>query len=142
MATTENIYSLSIGSGVLFPIELKTNSLGYTGWYPVSGDTKLIENNLEALILYQIGQKFREEDFGTRLWECIEEGNSQAQMYLINNFLKEAIGTWESRITYKSTTLTRVGSKLTIEFHYVINASNSSNVGTITYDASNNSLNI
>lgn len=141
MATIENIYDLSIGSGVLFPIELQTNSSGNIGWYPVSGDTKLIENNLEALILHQIGQKFREEDFGTRLWECIEEGNSQAQMYLINNFLKEAIDSWENRITYKSTTITRVGSRLTIEFHYVINATNSSNTGTITYDALNNSLN-
>ena len=142
MATTGNIYTSSIGSGPLFPIELTKNELGKTGWYPVSGDTKLIDNNIEAILQYQIGQKFRGEDFGTRLWECIEEGNTQAQMFLIKAFMKEAISNWESRITYKSTTLTRDGSRIILKFHYVINSTNSSNIGTLVYDASNNSLNI
>lgn len=143
MATnTNNIYTSIIGSGVLFPIELNLNDNGKVGWYPVEGNTKLIDNNLEALLLYQLGERFREENFGTRLWECIEEGNTQAQAYLINAFMKEAISTWEERITYKGTSITRDGSKLNIEFTYVINDTNISNVGTITYDASNNSLNI
>ena len=138
---TGNIYTSSIGSGPLFPIELTKNELGKTGWYPVSGDTKLIDNNLESLLIHQIGQKFRGEDFGTRLWECIEEGNTQAQAFLVNAFLKEAINSWEGRITYKGTTITREGSIIILKFHYVINDTNSSNIGTLVYDPLNNTLN-
>lgn len=136
-----NIYNSIIGSGPLFPIELTTNELGQTGWYPVSGDTRLIENNLESLMIHQIGQKLRGEDFGTRLWECIEEGNTQAQSFLVNAFMKDAISTWEDRITYKSTTITREGSRIILRFHYVINGTSSSNVGTLIYDPLNNTLN-
>lgn len=136
-----NIYNSIIGSGPLFPIELTQNELGQTGWYPVSGDTRLIENNLESLMIHQIGQKFRGEDFGTRLWECIEEGNTQAQAFLVNAFMKDAISSWEGRITYKGTTITREGSRIILRFHYVINGTSSSNVGTLVYDALNNSLN-
>ena len=136
-----NIYNSIIGSGPLFPIELTKNEMGQTGWYPVSGDTKLIENNLESLMIHQIGQKLRGEDFGTRLWECIEEGKTQAQAFLVNAFMKDAISSWEDRITYKSTTITREGSRIILRFHYVINGTSSSNVGTLVYDALNNSLN-
>lgn len=136
-----NIYNSIIGSGPLFPIELTQNEMGQTGWYPVSGDTRLIENNLESLMIHQIGQKFRGEDFGTRLWECIEEGNTQAQAFLVNAFMKDAISSWEDRITYKSTTITREGSRIILRFHYVINGTSSSHVGTLVYDALNNSLN-
>ena len=136
-----NIYNSIIGSGPLFPIELTKKELGKTGWYPVSGDTKLIENNLESLMIHQIGQKFRGEDFGTRLWECIEEGNTQAQAFLVNAFMKDAISSWEDRITYKSTTITREGSRIILRFHYVINGTSSSNVGTLVYDTLNNTLN-
>lgn len=136
-----NIYNSIIGSGPLFPIELTKNELGKTGWYPVSGDTKLIENNLESLMIHQIGQKFRGEDFGTRLYECIEEGNTQAQAFLVNAFMKDAISSWEDRITYKSTTITREGSRIILRFHYVINGTSYSNVGTLVYDTLNNTLN-
>lgn len=138
----ESIYEDIIGTGVLFPIELKTNEFGNTGWYPVKGDVNLISNNLEAVFLHQIGTKFREEDFGTRIWECIEEPNYQALTFLVNQFMKEAFSKWESRVTYKSTEIQREGSRINLLFTYVINNSNSSKVGMITYDLSNNTLNI
>lgn len=137
-----NTNQLIIGSGMLFPIEITSNGDGKTGWYPSQGDQRLIENNIETLLLYQIGQKFRGENFGTRLWECIEEGNSQAQNYLINNFIKEALSTWEDRITYKSTTMVREGSRLKISFTYNINGTSYSNVGTMVYNSLNDTLNI
>jgi phage baseplate assembly protein W len=138
----ENIYKSTIGTGLLFPIEITKNSDGKTGWYPVEGDSKLIENNLEAIFLHQIGFRFREEDFGSRIWECLEEQNTQAQSFLINRFMRDCFETWEGRITYKGTSISREGSKLKLEFTYSINGNSSSKTGTITYDSSNNTLSI
>ena len=137
----ENIYENIVGSGVLFPIVLTKNEHNQYGWYPVKGDVKLIENNLEALFIHQIGTKFREEDFGTRLWECLEESNTQAQAFLVNEFMKEAFDEWEERIIYKGTQVQRAGSRLELIFTYQLNGSSSSKTGTLTYDASNNTLN-
>jgi phage baseplate assembly protein W len=137
----DNIYKTLIGTGMLFPIEITKNSDGKAGWYPVEGDTKLIENNLEAVFLHQIGIKFREEEFGSRIWECLEEQNTQAQAYVINQFMRDAFESWEERIVYKGTTLTREGSKLNIVFTYQINGNSSSKTGTLVYDSSTNTLN-
>lgn len=122
-----------IGRGVTYPIILTENEDGKTGWYPISND-KLIEHNLGSILNYSIGQRFREEDFGTRLWECLEEPNTQALAFLVDQFLKDCISRWEPRITYKSSTITRDGSKLNILITYVINSTNSSKSATVTYD--------
>lgn len=122
-----------IGRGVTYPIILTKNEDGKTGWYPISNG-KLIEHNLSSILNYHIGQRFREEDFGTRLWECLEEPNTQALAFLVDQFLKDCISRWEPRITYKSSTITRDGSKLNILITYVINYTNSSKSATVTYD--------
>lgn len=137
----ENILETLVGTGMTFPIEITENSDGKKGWYPVKGNTKLIENNIEALFLHQLGFKFREEEFGTRIWECLEEQNTQAQTFIINQFMREAFEQWEDRIIYKGTRVLREGSKLHLVFTYQLNGSISSKTGTITYDSSNNTLN-
>ena len=86
-----NLYTNIIGIGPLFPIRITENEKGEKGWYPVNGDIELVHNNLSALLWYDIGQRFRQEDFGTRLWECIEEPNTQALAFLVKDFLKKAI---------------------------------------------------
>ena len=88
-----------------------------------------------------IGQRFRQENFGSKLWQCIEEPNSQALSFIIKEFLKQAIGAWEQRITFQSITVTRVDAKIHIEVSYVVNGTNSSQYLDITYDRSDNSLN-
>lgn len=60
-----------------------------------------------------IGQRFRQENFGSKLWQCIEEPNSQALSFIIKEFLKQAIGAWEQRITFQNITVTRVDAKYT-----------------------------
>ena len=137
----ERNYNDAIGSGGLYPIHLTKNSKGETGWYPVNGDTKLIENNLISLINYSIGQRFRQENFGTRLWECIEEPNTQALEFLVETFFREALETWETRITFKSSEISRKGSKMYLSFTYVVNLSNASKTSTLVYDNNDNSLN-
>ena len=136
----DNLYEKIIGNGMVYPIVLGTNSEHKTGWYPVIGDTKLISDNLNALLQYTIGERFRQEDFGTRLWECIEEPNTQAQAFLINTSLKEAISLYEDRINYKESIISRSGNKLHIEMHYILKQSNEEKSLNITYDNLTNSL--
>ena len=136
----DNLYEKIVGNGMTYPIVLGTNSDKKTGWYPVLGSTKLITDNLNSLLQYIIGERFRQEDFGTRLWECIEEPNTQAQAFLINTFLKEAISLYEDRINYKEAIISRSGNKLYIEMHYTLKQSNEEKSLGITYNNLTNSL--
>ena len=61
--------------------------------------------------------------------------------YRCKEFLKQAIGAWEQRITFQNITVTRVDAKIHIEVTYVVNGTNSSQYLDITYDRSDNSLN-
>jgi phage baseplate assembly protein W len=105
----------TIGSGAYFPIKLE-QALGSDGkpesvqlpdgrvvpkigWYILRGDVALIKQNLTAILTYQIGQRFRQEDFGSRTWECLEEPNTSALNLMIRNFVKDGIAAWEPRIT-------------------------------------------
>lgn len=129
----ENLEQLnSIGSGVYFPILLTepTDEEGNKlltedgkvkrGWYPVKGDPLLVEENLTALILFMIGQRFREEEFGTRIHECIEEPNTQALNFLVRDFIKTAIVRYESRIQYLAVNTEINGSKINIQVRFSI----------------------
>lgn len=136
----DNLYEKIVGNGMTYPIVLGTNSDKKTGWYPVLGSTKLITDNLNSLLQYSIGERFRQEDFGTRLWECIEEPNTQAQAFLINTFLKEAISLYEDRINYKEAIISRSGNKLHIEMRYTLKQSNEEKSLGITYNNLTNSL--
>ncbi len=132
-----NIYKKLIGKGPLFPIQLTTNEQGKVGWYPVDGDPELIKENITALLYYMIGQRIRQETFGTRLWECIEEPNVQALSFLIKDFLTTALTTWEGRIILQDIQTARAGSKLNILVTYAINGTNSSQFINIEYDLTN-----
>lgn len=129
-----NILEKIIGSGALFPINLEINSRGQTGWYPVTGSKDLIIHNINSVIQYELGFRIRQEDFGTRLWECIEEPNTQAQAFLVYQFVKQALTKWEDRINITNTELIRNGSKLTIQIHYGIKNTNQSDVVGATYE--------
>lgn len=109
----------TIGSGAYFPIKI-TQSVdedgnpettlvpdgngGYkevpkTGWYMLRGDVELIKQNITTILTYQIGQRFRQENFGCRTWECLEEPHTSALVAAIKEFIKRGISTWEPRIT-------------------------------------------
>lgn len=136
-----NYFTDLVGIGVTFPIQLTKNENGEQGWYPVNGDFELIRDNIRSILYYMVGQRFRQEEFGNKLWQCIEEPNTQALTFIIKEFLKQAIGTWEQRISFKSIQVTREDSKIHIDISYVINGTNTSQYLDLIYDHSNNSLN-
>ena len=84
----DNYLTNIVGKGMIFPIQLTRNEKGETGWYPVNGDMALVRNNISSIMYYLIGQRFRQENFGNRLWECIEEPNTQALSFIIKEFIK------------------------------------------------------
>lgn len=137
----DNYFTDIIGKGMTFPIQLSRNENGETGWYPVNGDMELVRNNINSILYYMIGQRFRQENFGNRLWECIEEPNSQALSFIIKEFIKTAIGTWEQRLTFKGIKVARVDAKVNIEVEYSINGTGSSQYLYLTYNNLDNSLN-
>lgn len=109
----------AIGIGAIFPIELEENDQGQTGWYPVYGDSKLIEENLKALLLYEIGQRLRQEDFGTRLIEVLEEPNTSLS-FLIREYIMQALNKYESRVRITKISSTRLNQKLHILLEFKI----------------------
>lgn len=110
----------AIGIGAIFPIELKENDQGQTGWYPVYGDSKLIEENIKALLLYEIGQRLRQEDFGTRLIEVLEEPNTSALSFLIREYLMQALNKYESRVQVTKISSIQLNQKLHILLEFRI----------------------
>lgn len=129
-----NILEKTIGSGVLFPFNITRNARGETGVYPVTCTPDLILHNINSVIQYEIGFRLRQEDFGTRLIECIEEPNTQAQAFLVNQFVKQALTKWENRISLTKTELIRQGTKLSIVIHYNIKNTNIGDIVGVTYE--------
>ena len=103
-----------IGTGPYFPIKLTTvldengnpeqvvqpdgTIVNKISWRNLKGDINLIKQNLTSLFTYQLGQRIRQEYFGSRVWECIEEPNTQALSFMIKTFVKNSIVSWEPRI--------------------------------------------
>ena len=143
----------SIGSGAYFPIQLET-VLGPDGkpekvitpegkevdkisWRPLQGDMRLIKQNIIAILTFQIGQRFRQEWFGSRIWECIEEPNTEVTAFVVRDFLKSAISIWEPRVIALSTKVTRNQSTLGINLRFMVNYSQSVQEINFNYDLYN-----
>lgn len=137
----DNLYTKVMGKGVLFPIQLTKNEKGEVGWYPVNGNINLLYNNLSALLWYDIGQRIRQEDFGTRLWECIEEPNTQALSFLVRDFIKQSFDKYESRITFLDAKTSRKDAKIHIEMRYKLNETGETKTSQATFDLLSNQLN-
>lgn len=146
----------TVGTGAIFPIKLSTKKdsngndeyvdivkngkvqrVKKVGWYPVTG-TELVKNNVTSIFVYQIGERFRQENFGSRLWECIEEPNNDLLDYMAALFVKQSLVTWESRIRGLKVSCTRDGSKLFIKIVFSIGSASTEET-IVEYDHSTNS---
>jgi phage baseplate assembly protein W len=130
----DKINKTPLGVGATYPIYLTEDKHGNKGWNVSNQGIKLIENNLCSLLSYEFGQRIRQEEFGTRLWECLEEPNTQALNFLVNTFLREAINTWEPRIEFQRSEIFRDHHKLYIKFFYKIKSNQAINYASIEYD--------
>lgn len=143
---------LSGWKGAIFPIELtqatdengnprythdsKGQPVPLIGWYPTGDLYKLIKHNLTSVLLYHIGERFRNESFGTRIYECLEEPNTQLLEFLIKDFMKTSIPIWESRVKSLSVDVLREDSKLYIRAAFAITGRSPESV-TLAYNPEN-----
>lgn len=146
-----NPITSKIGSGVTFPIKIQPQKdadgnviltpkidldgnsvydedgnlvrVPKEGWYPEVGKPSLIHNNLTSLFTYQLGERLRQEDFGSRLWEALEEPNDQILNHMVDLFIKSSIARWEPRIKALDIILERQKEKLHITIQFMVDAS-------------------
>lgn len=85
------------------------------------GDPDLIKHNLKTLIEYHIGQRFRQEYYGTRLWECLEEPAVPILIQLVNQFIRDSIEENETRIVFGKVDGYLQGSKIVLNIQYRLN---------------------
>lgn len=132
----------AIGVGAYFPIELTESDDGKVTWKALSGDIRLINQNLITIFNTQIGMIIRNEDFGTRLWECLEEPNTQALSFLIRRFCKDAIESWEPRIAFVDSQVNREQTKINIQLTYRLLTEQSVRDLNFSYNPTNNEFTI
>lgn len=82
--------------GAPWPFEVKDDTIT---WGFVDNPLKLIRDNVISIISYQIGFRLRQENFGSTVYSAIEEPNTDLVDLKIKTSIREALGTWESRIS-------------------------------------------
>lgn len=111
-----NIFEKTIGNGALFPIQLNNGS-----WEISRGDIELINNNITSILVYQFGTRIRQEIFGNRNWECIEEPNVELTRLLVYKFTINAIQAWEPRVKLSSVDVTINKTSIDVKLRYIVN---------------------
>ena len=96
------------------------------------------KNNVTSIFIYQIGERFRQESFGSRLWECVEEPNTDLLAYMATVFVKQSLTAWESRVRGLEVICTRDGAKLFIKIRFSI-GTQAPTEAIVEYDHSTNS---
>lgn len=112
------------------------------GWYLKKGKVELINQNLQSLMFTQIGQLIRNEYFGSRVNECLEEPNTQTLSFLVRRFIKDAIESWEPRLRFLESKVNKQNEKLFIYIRYEI--INNQYIGELnfSYNPLNNNINL
>ena len=110
-----------IGGGITFPLQI------VNGKVLIKSDFSLIRSSIGIILNWQIGTRFYNESFGSRIWECLEEPNDNVIKSLLSHFIIESLTTWEKRIELRngSITYTKVNhDKINIALTYRLRNSN------------------
>lgn len=90
MTTTKNKF---IGSGMIFPIVL--NEYGRPD---IISNMDLIRASILTILNWQIGTRYFNETFGSRIEDIIEEPDDSISKSLLRFFIEESLVRWEKRI--------------------------------------------
>ena len=101
----------SIGNGLQFPIVLENNTSGLFRPTILYGDIALVQQNLKAILVYEIGQRIRQEYFGSSLWSTIEEPNNDILALKIANSLNGSVKLFEPRVNINNVQLRRLSNE-------------------------------
>jgi len=81
-----------IGTGLSFPIKLENGK-------PVLSSLEThIEASIRNIIIWNFGSGYFVKDFGSRLYELLEEPIISTIRFMSKEFIKEAITNWEPRV--------------------------------------------
>jgi len=106
-------------AGLAFPLTLTT------GKHTVVSGVDLIQSSLKVIIAWPMFTRFYEGEFGSRIYEIIEDPNDDILMNLVRRFVIDSITTWEKRIELLSLNITRPSNtSLVIDLTYNIKESN------------------
>lgn len=78
--------------GLIFPIILSS------GKHVISDDLDLIKSSIRTIVSWPLFTREYEDDFGSRIYEALEDQNDEVLMTLIKQFIIDAITKWERRI--------------------------------------------
>jgi len=98
-----------IGGGITFPIEVNSK-----GSVDVRGNNVLLQSSIKNILYWPTSQRFFNEQFGSRIFDVLEEPNDNIGKALVRTFIFEALNRWEKRILVKDT-------KILNSDHQVIN---------------------
>lgn len=110
-------------------------------WRPTFGSPELIKASLTSLMSYVVGFRFRQEAYGNRLWETLEDPNTPVLRTQIRDYIRDAIAKWEPRIKAISTQVESSGSSITITLKYML-ADKSADELVFNYDIINSTVSI
>lgn len=83
-----------IGQGIIFPIVL------VNGAAKISTGFELLNSDLKNIVAFPIGTRIMMGEYGSRIWDLVEEQNSTALQQLLRTFFQDAIAEWETRIIF------------------------------------------
>lgn len=119
--------------GAPWPIKLGATSNG-RGWYPTTHLLELVGQNLRTLLTVPIGYLIREEKFGTRLQETLEEPNNEALRFLIRKYVTDAIQRHEPRVEVINVVAVREYSKVLVRVTYNLKEQNTEQTLSLAYE--------
>jgi phage baseplate assembly protein W len=99
----DNQFSISnfIGNGITFPFQLVNGTL------PLYSGFELIRSSLITILSWPLGKRFFLAEFGSNLYNLLEEPNDDILKDLIRIFVIDAIAKWEPRIELVDLSLQR-----------------------------------
>lgn len=89
-----------IGGGMIFPIKVNAK-----GSVDIVGNNELLQSAIKNILYWPTSHRFFNEQFGSRIFDVLEEPNDNIGKALVRTFIFEAINRWEKRVTVKQVKL-------------------------------------
>lgn len=101
--------------GLVFPLELSS------GAHVISESDDLIKSSIRIILSWPLFTNENEDDFGSRIYEVLEEPNDEVLITLIEKFIIDSLNKWERRIELKKMTFERPSNeRLIVDLFYHI----------------------
>jgi len=101
--------------GLMFPLELSA------GKHILTEGDDLIEASIRTILAWPLFTREYVDDFGSRLYETLEEQNDDILITLVRRFVIDSLNKWEKRIELSKLSIYRSSvEKLTIDATYKI----------------------